>query len=555
MPKTREAISQQTPDDVREKVREGYTTIAAGGALTAPDPTAQARAFGYAAETLAAAPQMANLGLGCGDPTGSAGIRAGEVVLDIGCGAGLDVFIASKAVGTTGRVVGVDMTDALIEQAKASAGDGGYTNVEFRLGTMEALPVDDDSIDVVISNCAINLSPEKHLVFAEAARVLRPGGRIQVSDLVVEKELPAAVRSSVEAYVGCVGGAISIEAYTALIDDAGFAGVSVSQTYALGDIVTADDPRVLEVIADSGGSFTDAEIRKALHSIKGVTVTAQVTDGQAACCPPVAVGADTGTETAKSYTDVLSYVVSNAAAGEIMAVENYSDMVALFDDIDSKLEAVNQAREEGRHVRQLASLGARLGFEVKQRIIEPEWKAIRAAFREAVADDNLPACLVIQDLMTESVAIVLYQALSGDLGVQTDDLTAHVAAAILEDELEHLAIGIKRLRQLRSENPTHVDGALAWAHTRVMPQLFSLMDTSCESLCDELSIECAALDPAAMNADLGLIRARAATQYIQALDAVGFPDEVSAPLIAHLASLEHDDSSSRISVEATSPCC
>lgn len=548
-------MSQRSPDEVREWVRQGYTMVAAGDSLAVADTLAQAQAFGYPADTLAGAPRAANLGLGCGDPTGSAGLRAGEVVLDIGCGAGLDVFIAAKAVGPTGRVIGVDMTAALLDQADATAARDGYANVDFRLGTMEALPVDDESIDVVISNCAVNLSPEKHIVFAEAMRVLRPGGRLQVSDLVVEKELPAEVRSSVEAYVGCVGGAISIEAYTALVDDAGFTGVTVTQTYALGDIVSADDPRVLEVIADSGGSFTNAEIREALHSIKGVTVTAQVTDGQAACCPPVAVPIDPATEPAKSYTDVLSYVVSNAAAGEIMAVENYSDMVALFDDIDSKLEAVDQAREEGRHIRQLASLGARVGFEVKQRIIEPEWKAIRAAFREAVANDNLPACLVIQDLMTESIAIVLYQALSGELEVQTDDLTSHVAAAILEDELEHLAIGIKRLRQLRSKNPTQVDEALAWAHARVMPQLFSLMNTSCESLCDELSIECAALDPAAMNADLGLIRARAATQYIEALDAVGFPDEVSGPLIAHLASLEHDDPSSRISVEGTTPCC
>ncbi len=536
MPKTREVISKAGPDDVRERVREGYTKVAEGDSLGVTDTLAQALAFGYDGESLAGAPTAANLGLGCGDPAGSAGLRPGEVVLDIGCGAGLDVFIASKTVGSSGHVIGVDMTRALVEQAEATAKRDGYTNVEFRLGTMEALPVAEDSIDVIVSNCAINLSPEKGLVFAEAMRVLRPGGRIQLSDLVVEKELPEVVRASVEAYVGCVGGAISVEDYTALVDGAGFADVAVTTSFALGDIVAPDDPRVLEVIADSGGSFTEAEIADALDHIKGVTVSARV-------------------PAESSYTDLLSYVVSNAVAGEIMAVENYSDMVALFDDIDSKLEAVNQAREEGRHIRQLASLGARVGFDVKQRIIEPEWRAIRATFREAVANDDLPACLIIQDLMTETIAIVLYQALSGQLGVETDDLTSHVAATILEDELEHLSIGVARLRELRAENPQAIDEALAWAHPRVMPQLFSLMNTSCESLCDELSLECAALDPGAMNADLGFIRARAAMQYIEAIDAVGFAEAVTRPLIAHLASLEHDDPSSRISVEGAGSCC
>lgn len=536
VPKTRDAISKIDPDDVRERVREGYTRVAEGSLLGVDDAVAQALAFGYDNRTLADAPAAANLGLGCGDPTGGAGLRSGEVVLDIGCGAGLDVFIAAKAVGSSGRVIGVDMTTALLDQAEATAERDGYANVEFRLGTMEALPVEDDSIDVVVSNCAINLSPEKSLVFAEAMRVLRPGGRIQLSDLVIEKELPEVVRASVEAYVGCVGGAISMNDYTSLVDAAGFTEVGVATSFALGDIVGADDPRVIEVVTDSGASFTEAEIADALDHIKGVTVSARV-------------------PTASSYTDLLSYVVSNAVAGEIMAVENYSEMVALFDDIDSKLEAVNQAREEGRHVRQLASLGARVGFEVKQRIIEPEWRAIRATFREAVANNDLPACLVIQDLMTETIAIVLYQALSGQLGVETDELTSHVAATILEDELEHLSIGVARLRELRVENPRAVDEALAWAHPRVMPQLFSLMNTSCESLCDELSLECGALDPGAMNADLGMIRARAAMQYIEAIDAVGFAEQISGPLIAHLASLEHDDSSSRVSVEGAGSCC
>ena len=544
-------VQAADPEDVRRRVREGYTDVAQGrGPLVVDDADAQARAFGYDAATLDAAPRGANLGLGCGDPTGRGSLKAGDVVVDLGCGAGFDVFIASRAVGPTGRVIGVDMTRALIEQARTTAQLEGYENVEFRVGTMEALPIDDASVDVVVSNCAINLSPEKRLVFAEAARVLRPGGRIEVSDLIVERELPIEVRASIEAYVGCVGGAVSEAEYTDLVHGAGFEDVVVEVAFALSDIVEPDDPRVLTVLADADVSYPTNEIRDALGSIKSLSVSARVAGQTSPCCVTEKASATDD----RAYTDLLSYVVSNAVAGEIMAVENYSDMVAMFDSVDAKLEAVEQAREEGRHIRQLSSLGARLDFEVKQRIIEPEWKAIRATFREAVANNDLPACLIIQDVMTESMAIVSYRMLSGEQEVVTDELTAGVTAAILADELEHLKIGITRLRALRSEDPEAVDRALMWAHARVMPQLFSLVSTSCESLCGELSLECSALDPSAMSADLDLIRARAATQYLEALDAIGFPPEVTGPLLAQLASLEQDDPDSRV-VRGPVDCC
>ena len=232
-------------------------------------------------------------------------------------------------------------------------------------------------------------------MFAEAARVLRPGGRIEVSDLVVDKELPPEIRESVEAYVGCVGGAIPPDKYAALVHRAGFEDVDVAVALSLSDIVPADDPRVLDVLSDAGVSYSEPEVADVLSSIKSLSVSARV-GGAEPCCPPSSssVVEETATpptprESAEAYTDILSYVVSNAVAGEIMAVENYSDMVSMFDDVDAKLEAVDQAREEGRHIKQLASLGARLGFDVKQSIIEPEWRSIRATFREAVGKGDL----------------------------------------------------------------------------------------------------------------------------------------------------------------------
>ena len=553
-------LADLSPDQIREKVKVGYSAVASGDSLGVADPAAQAQAFGYSAERLSCAPLEANLGLGCGDPTGRAQLALGETVLDLGCGAGIDVFIASKAVGPSGRVIGVDMTPALLAQAAETAAAGHYGNVEFLLGTMEALPVEDESVDIIVSNCAINLSPEKHLVFAEALRVLRPGGRLQVSDLVIEKPLPVEILTSVEAYVGCVGGAIQPTEYVELVRAAGFSDVNVIVEYALGDIIQPSDSRVQEVLADAGVNYSDAEIIDALSSIKGLSVRAQKAGAPSCCAAPADPDqtnreqTDHAPDSRQPYNDLLSYVVSNAVAGEIMAVENYSDMVSLFDDIDAKLEAVNQAREEGRHVKQLASLGARVGFEVKQRIIEPEWESIRSAFREAVRREDLAACLVIQDLMTESLAIVLYETLSGVHGHNTDELTKQVAGTILENELEHLAIGIQRLRELRAQNPDAVDNALAWAHPRVMPQLFSVMTTNCESLCGELSLDCATLDPATIGADLDLIRARAAAQYCDALDSVGFGSNVADPLMSQMAAYELSQTENRLDV-GPSPCC
>src|SRR5574340_21349 len=200
----------------KEWVKERYGAIAtrAGQGCCGPsacecDPAATAaERLGYGAEDLAAVPEGANLGLGCGNPLALSGIQPGETVLDLGSGEGFDAFLAAPQVGPTGHVIGVDLTPEMIAQAQANAAKGGYTNVEFRLGDIEHLPVSDGSVDLVISNCVLNLVPDKAQAFREIARVLKPGGRLAVSDIVLEKPLPASLQGDADAYCSCVSGAI-----------------------------------------------------------------------------------------------------------------------------------------------------------------------------------------------------------------------------------------------------------------------------------------------------------------------------------------------------------
>ncbi|MDD5289463.1 MAG: arsenite methyltransferase [Dehalococcoidales bacterium] len=180
---------------------------------------------GYSPDDLRSVPEGANLGLGCGNPVALASLKKGEVVLDLGSGAGFDAFLSANRVGKTGRVIGVDMTPEMLETARENAKKGGYKNVEFRLGDIESLPVDDNSVDVIISNCVINLSPDKPAVFKEAYRVLKSGGRLMVSDIVLLKELPASLKESAEAYIGCVAGASKKDEYLKMVKDAGFKSV------------------------------------------------------------------------------------------------------------------------------------------------------------------------------------------------------------------------------------------------------------------------------------------------------------------------------------------
>ncbi len=232
-----------TPPDLKRTVRQKYGEIAKNASDCGCAPSCCGGAdtkkigeyIGYDADALAAVPEGANLGLGCGNPLAHAAVRPGEVVLDLGSGAGMDAFLAAREVGPSGRVIGVDMTPDMVDRARANAQQAGVANVEFRLGEIERLPVADASVDLIISNCVINLSTDKPAVFAEAFRVLKPGGRLVVSDLVLKQPLSDDVRHSVEAYVGCVAGASLQTEYLGMMREAGFARVETLEERSYGE--------------------------------------------------------------------------------------------------------------------------------------------------------------------------------------------------------------------------------------------------------------------------------------------------------------------------------
>lgn len=278
------AQDQLAHDDLRSKVREGYSTIARAGSwsaaqtATAPatasgccspakpgggmccGPTAftpeqLAQAIGYSPDDLAATPDAANMGLSCGNPTALAALRPGETVLDLGSGGGFDCFIAGKKVGANGRVIGIDMTPDMITKARRNTThytqQTGLNNVEFRLGEIEHLPVPDASVDVVISNCVLNLSPDKAQVWREIARVLKPGGRVAVSDLALLRPLPEAIRADVEALVGCVAGAVLISETERQMLDAGLAAVTLTSKPGYIDAMSDwQDPLYARIMAN-----------------------------------------------------------------------------------------------------------------------------------------------------------------------------------------------------------------------------------------------------------------------------------------------------------------
>lgn len=235
-------IDSTEAKDIRVTVREKYGAIAEGkesgccGSGCCGGETEVLGQIGYSSDQAAAVPEGSNLGLGCGNPLEFAGAKAGETVLDLGSGAGIDCFLASREVGPTGRVIGVDMTPAMLERARSNAAKHAYTNVEFRLGEIEHLPVADATVDLVISNCVVNLSPDKPQAFREAFRALKPGGRMLVSDLVLTRELDPELQKNVDLYVGCVAGASLKDDYLGHIRDAGFSSVEVvnESNYAVG---------------------------------------------------------------------------------------------------------------------------------------------------------------------------------------------------------------------------------------------------------------------------------------------------------------------------------
>ncbi len=226
-------------EGIRQAVRESYGKVATAGRAgcgcsptccsTGSEATADAvsRGLGYTPEEVSAVPEGANLGLGCGNPQAMASLQPGETVLDLGSGAGFDSFLAARAVGKRGHVVGVDMTPEMISKARAHAETDGVGNVEFRLGEIEHLPVADGTVDVIISNCVINLSPEKDRVFREAFRVLRPGGRLAISDIVATAELPADMKHDMALYTGCMAGASAVDDLQVMLQQAGFEEVRI----------------------------------------------------------------------------------------------------------------------------------------------------------------------------------------------------------------------------------------------------------------------------------------------------------------------------------------
>ncbi len=258
--------------EIKKAVRERYAGRVTQQSSCCPSPEASccgapqtaeqiSREIGYSDDELSSVPEGANLGLGCGNPTALASLKEGDTVLDLGSGAGFDCFLAANKVGKSGKVIGVDMTPEMLDKARKNADEGGYGNVEFRLGEIENIPAADNSVDVIISNCVINLSPDKPRVFQEAYRILKSGGRVMVSDIVLLKELPEFIKESMDAYAACVGGAMLKDEYIAAIEGAGFANVEIMDettfpTEMLAGVV-ANDPTVSAIIEESGMSMEE----------------------------------------------------------------------------------------------------------------------------------------------------------------------------------------------------------------------------------------------------------------------------------------------------------
>lgn len=269
-------------EKVKEKVRAGYGRVAlenrpcCGAPSSCCGSGASIRSIGemigYSKVEMSQVPEGANLGLGCGNPVALASLRQGQTVLDLGAGAGFDCFLAAKAVGEHGRVIGVDMTPEMVKKAWENAKKGGYRNVEFRLGDIEYLPVIDDSVDVILSNCVINLSPAKPKVFSEAFRVLKPGGKLTLSDVVLLQPLPPALASSAAAYLGCVAGASLKTDYLDMLGAAGFLDVQVvgESPFYLGE--AAADPIVQTIIEEA--KLTPDKVQEMRNSIVSIKVVA-----------------------------------------------------------------------------------------------------------------------------------------------------------------------------------------------------------------------------------------------------------------------------------------
>jgi arsenite methyltransferase len=292
-------------ENIERAVRSRYGSVALSELSSKHEGVrAVAEAFGYSPEELASIPADANMGLSCGNPTATANLREGETVVDLGSGGGLDVFLAATKVGPTGRAIGIDMTPEMVERARRNAEHGNngepFTNVEFHLATIDKLPLPDNSVDCVISNCVINLAPDKTAVFREIARVLKPGGRVAVSDIALKKELPIELENDISAYTGCIAGAIPIVDYKRGLLEAGFSQVEVVDS-------AADLNAYAKLENQSGCCSPQAE---SASTVKSVATTA------ASCCAPASVATCCSTsESQEGLSELLSrYNVNDYAA-------------------------------------------------------------------------------------------------------------------------------------------------------------------------------------------------------------------------------------------------
>lgn len=275
-------------ESIIEAVRSRYGSAAKSGLSSEQDGVrAVAEAFGYSPAELASIPAEANMGLSCGNPTALAHLLAGETVVDLGSGGGLDVFLAAEKVGPEGRAIGIDMTPEMIDLARRNAeklqAAGAPANVEFHLATIDALPLEDASVDCVISNCVINLAPDKPAVFREIARVLKPGGRLAVSDIALKQPLPAELGNDIMAYVGCIAGAIAIEDYRKGLVEAGFSNVEVVDSGA--------DLNAYAKIENQAGCCSPA-MTEASVSMAATTSSSELPLAPTACCAPQPVSTD-----------------------------------------------------------------------------------------------------------------------------------------------------------------------------------------------------------------------------------------------------------------------
>ncbi|MCG6533164.1 MAG: arsenite methyltransferase [Syntrophales bacterium LBB04] len=270
-------------EEIKTAVRKGYAKIAqtagscclpAASTCCGPEKGLEkiSREIGYRSEDLQAVPDGANLGLGCGNPVALGSLQEGETVVDLGSGAGFDCFLAARAVGKNGKVIGVDMTPEMLDKARENIRKGDFPQVEFRLGEIENLPVADNTADIVISNCVINLSPDKERVFAEAFRVLKPGGRIMVSDIVLLEELPTPIKDSIAAYIGCVSGAVRKEGYLQALRTAGFMDVRIMDEtkFPVKDLISHPAAKEASISRDT----LEATVEQLSHSIASLKVYA-----------------------------------------------------------------------------------------------------------------------------------------------------------------------------------------------------------------------------------------------------------------------------------------